>query len=32
MGGYFANQGIEEPAQPDWKLVGQMLLAAAVYE
>jgi len=32
MGGYFKNQGITEPDQPDWRLVGQMLFAASMYE
>lgn len=32
MDGYFENQNIPEPGQPDWKLVGQMLFAASMYE
>lgn len=32
MGGYLQNQGLPEPEQPDWRLVGQMLLAASIYE
>jgi hypothetical protein len=32
MEGYFQNQGIPEPEQPDWQLVGQMLFAASIYE
>jgi hypothetical protein len=32
MPGYFANRGEEQPAQPDWRLVGRMLLAASMYE
>ena len=32
MDGYFRNQGLDEPAQPDWKLVGEMLFAASLYE
>jgi hypothetical protein len=32
MGGYFQNQGIAEPDQADWKLVGRMLFAASTYE
>ncbi len=30
--GYFANRGEPVPEQPDWQLVGRMLLAAAQYE
>jgi hypothetical protein len=32
MDGYFANQGLIEPAQPSWSLVARMLLAASLYE
>lgn len=32
MEGYFKNQEIPEPEQPDWHLVGQMLYAASIYE
>ncbi len=32
MDGYFKNQGVPEPNQPDWHLVGQMLFAATIYE
>lgn len=32
MEGYFRNQGIAEPEQPDWQLVGRMLFAASIYE
>jgi hypothetical protein len=32
MHGYFKNQGLSEPDNPDWKLVGMMLLAASMYE
>jgi hypothetical protein len=32
MQGYFKNQGIPEPEQPDWRLVGHMLFAASIYE
>ncbi len=32
MSGYFKNQHIEEPPQPDWRLVGRMLFAASTYE
>jgi hypothetical protein len=32
MDGYFQNQGQEPPAQPTWKLLGTILLAARVYE
>ena len=31
MDGYFHNQGLEEPTDPSWGLVGEMLLAARVY-
>jgi hypothetical protein len=32
MDGYYQNQGECVPDQPSWKTVGEMLLAAAVYE
>lgn len=32
MDGYFLNQGKPVPQQPDWKVVGDILLAAKVYE
>jgi hypothetical protein len=32
MDGYFENRGESPPQTPDWKLVGQMLLAARIYE
>ena len=32
MDGYFKNRGEPVPASPTWKLVGQMLLAAGMYE
>jgi hypothetical protein len=32
MDGYFHNQGESVPDQPTWKTLGQMLLAARVYE
>jgi hypothetical protein len=32
MDGYFRNTGEETPEQPDWQLVGIMLLAARDYE
>lgn len=32
MDGYFENRGESTPQTPDWKLIGQMLLAARVYE
>jgi hypothetical protein len=32
MDGYFKNQGLKEPAEPDWQLVGRMLFAASIYE
>lgn len=32
MDGYYLNQGKPVPQQPDWKVVGDMLMAARVYE
>ncbi|MGP3960718.1 DUF7660 family protein [Nonomuraea sp. 3N208] len=32
MRGYFRNQGLDEPEQPSWKLIGEMLAAATLYE
>jgi hypothetical protein len=32
MDGYFKNQQEPVPDQPSWKLLGQILLAATVYE
>jgi hypothetical protein len=32
MKGYFQNQGLEVSEQPTWKLIGDMLVAATVYE
>ncbi|WP_425412963.1 DUF7660 family protein [Micromonospora nigra] len=32
MDGYFRNQGLEVPDQPSWRLVGDMLVAATLYE
>jgi hypothetical protein len=32
MEGYFKNQNVPEPDRPDWRLVGQMLFAASIYE
>lgn len=32
MPGYFLNRGEPQPDQPDWQLVGLMLLAASRYE
>ncbi|GAA2215819.1 hypothetical protein GCM10009850_112870 [Nonomuraea monospora] len=32
MDAYFHNQGIDEPDQPSWWLIGEMLTAAAIYE
>jgi len=32
MDGYYTNQGKSVPQQPDWKFVGDMLMAAKVYE
>jgi hypothetical protein len=30
--GYFHNRGENVPEQPDWNLVGHMLIAASTYE
>jgi hypothetical protein len=30
--GYYRNRGEEVPEQPTWKTLGQILLAATVYE
>ena len=32
MDGYFSNQGEPVPDPPSWKTLGQILLAARVYE
>jgi hypothetical protein len=32
MEGYYKNHGEAVPAQPSWKTLGQILLAAKVYE
>jgi hypothetical protein len=32
MDGWFLNRGTDVPDQPDWSLVGHMLMAASVYE
>ena len=32
MPGYFASRGEPQPQQPDWRLVGRMLMAASKYE
>jgi len=32
MDGYFANQGLDTPSQPDWELVANMLRAPTIYE
>ena len=32
MDGFYLNQGVPVPQQPDWKLLGQILLAAKYYE
>ncbi len=32
MPGYFHNRDEPQPEQPDWQLVGRMLLAASMYE
>lgn len=32
MDGYYINQGKPVPQQPDWKVAGEMLMAAKMYE
>jgi len=32
MPGYFSNRGEQEPPQPSWNLVANMLMAASEYE
>ncbi|WP_426527424.1 DUF7660 family protein [Bradyrhizobium sp. McL0615] len=32
MDGYYVNQGKPIPQQPDWKVLGDILMAATVYE
>lgn len=32
MNGYYLNKGDSVPQCPDWKNVGEMLLAAKIYE
>jgi hypothetical protein len=32
MDGYYQNIGEKMPEQPGWKIIGQMLLAARIYE
>ncbi len=32
LAGYFANRSEPPPAQPSWRLLAQMLLAARAYE
>ena len=32
MNGYYQSQGLPLPHQPDWKLFGQILVAAKIYE
>ena len=32
MDGYFSNVGQQVPQQPDWHLLGTMLMAARTYE
>ncbi len=32
MDGYYINQGKPVPQQPDWKVLGDILLAAKMYE
>ncbi|WP_422771118.1 DUF7660 family protein [Plantactinospora sp. WMMC1484] len=31
-GAVLENQGLESPDQPSWRLVGDMLVAATLYE
>jgi hypothetical protein len=32
MDGYYQNRGQPVPQQPDWKVLGEILLAATLYE
>jgi len=32
MDGYYLNQGRPVPVQPDWKVMGDILMAAKMYE
>ncbi len=32
MDGYYLNQGKPVPLQPDWKTIGDILMAAKMYE
>lgn len=32
MEGYFSNRGVEPPETPSWRLLGEILAAATVYE
>ena len=32
MDGYFQNRGEQVPSQPSWRLLGEMLNAAKIYE
>lgn len=32
MDGYYLNVGMPVPQQPDWRVVGDILMAARVYE
>jgi hypothetical protein len=32
MDGYFLNRGEQVPSQPSWRLIGDMLYAAKIYE
>jgi hypothetical protein len=32
MPGVFQSRGLAQPEQPNWRLVGEMLIAASVYE
>ena len=32
MPGWFKNRGVEEPPEPSWNILAQMLYAATMYE
>lgn len=32
MDAYYQNQGLPMPDQPDWRLLGHILMAAKIYE
>ncbi|WP_338672628.1 hypothetical protein V1460_06290 [Streptomyces sp. SCSIO 30461] len=32
MPNWCANRGVETPVEPSWELVGQMVMAARIYE